>query len=70
MALSRVCKLDDMILWDFCASAIHLLHFYKNLLKWCDCVDAIRPTPSTDVVPFPNRSDDISNAPLMPHPIS
>ena len=28
-------------------------------------VDAIRPTPSTDIVPFPNRSDDISsNAPL------
>jgi hypothetical protein len=25
-------------------------------------VDIIRPTPSTDVVPFPNRSDDISNA--------
>ena len=64
VALSRVRKLDDMILWDFC-SAIHLLQFYKDLLKWCDFVDAIRPTPSTDVVPFPNRSDDISNAPLI-----
>ena len=64
VALSRVRKLDDMILWDFCASAIHLLQFYKDLLKWCDCVDAIRVTPSTDVIPFPNRSDDISNAPL------
>ena len=27
-------------------------------------VDAIKPTSSTDIVPFPNRSDDISNAPL------
>ena len=35
------------------------------MLKWCDCVDAIGPTPSTDIVPFPNSSDDISsNAPL------
>ena len=64
VALSCVRKLDDMILWDFCPSAIHLLQFYKDLLRWCDCVDVIRPTPSTDIVPFPNRIDDISNAPL------
>ena len=62
MALSHVRRLDDMTLWDFCPSAIRLLQFYQDLLKWCDCVDAIRPTPSTDV-PFPNRSD-ISNAPF------
>ncbi|MCG8622793.1 MAG: hypothetical protein MJE68_12455, partial [Proteobacteria bacterium] len=63
--MSRVSKLDDMILWDFCASVIHVLQSYKDLLKWCDCVDAIRQTPSTDIVPFPNHSDDISsNAPL------
>ena len=61
VALSRVRRLDDMILWDFCRSAIRLLQFYQDLLKWCDCVDAIRPIPSTDVVPFPSRSD-ISNA--------
>ena len=64
VALSRVRRLDDMTLWDFCPSAICLLQFYQDLLKWCDCIDAIRPTPSTDVVPFPNRSDDISNAPF------
>ena len=58
MALSRVRKLDDVILWDFCP-AIHL----RNL-AWCHCVDAIRPRPSTDIVPFPNHSDDISSAPL------
>ena len=63
VALSRVRRLDDMTLWDFCPSAIRLLQFYQDLLKWCDCVDAIRPTPSTDV-PFPNCSDDISNAPF------
>jgi hypothetical protein len=64
VALSRVRRLDDMILWDFCPSAIRLLQFYQDLLKWCECVDVIRPTPSTDIVPFPNRSDDISNAPF------
>ena len=64
VALSRVRRLDDIILWDFCPSAIRLLQFYQDLLKWCDCVDAIRQTPSMDIVPFPNRSDDISNAPL------
>ena len=61
VALSRVRRLDDMIPWDFRPSAIRLFQFYKELLQWCDCVDIIRPTPSTDV-PFPNRSDDVSNA--------
>ena len=61
MALSRMRNLHDMILWDFCPSAIYLVQFYKDFL---DCVNAIRPTPSTDIVPFPNRSVDISNAPL------
>ena len=64
VALSRVCKSDDLILWDFCAPAIHLFQFYKDLLKWCDCVDAVRPTPSTENLPFPHRADDISNGPL------
>ena len=51
VALSRVRKLDDMILWDF----VLLLFTYFNstdLLKRCDCVDAIRPTPSTNVIPL------------------
>ena len=69
MALSRVQKLEDMILWDFCPSAIHLLQFYKDLLKWCDYADAIRPTPSIDVIAFPNRCDDISNAPFGKNPM-
>ena len=60
VALSRVRKLEDLILWDFCAPAIHLIQFYKDLLTWCDCVDAIRPTPSTDTVPFPQRADDVT----------
>ena len=65
VALSRVRKLADMILWDFCPSSINLLQFYKDLLKWCDYIDVIRPTPPTEMVPFPNRVDDISNAPLI-----
>ena len=64
MALSRVRRLDDITLWEFCPTTIRLLQFYKDLLRWCDCVDAIRPTPSTEHVHFPHRLDDISNAPL------
>ena len=60
-------RLDDIILWDFCPSAIGLLQFYQDLLQWCDCVNVIRPISSTNVVPFPNRSDDITNAPFAPH---
>ena len=57
MVLSRVRKLQDLMLWDFCAPAIHLIQFYKDLFTWCDCVNAIRPT-------LPQRPDDVSNAPL------
>ena len=64
MALSRVCKLEDLILWDLCPSAISLLSFYNKPLAWCDYVDSIRPTPPTEVVEFPERCDDTSNAPL------
>ena len=66
MAFSRVRKLDDMILWDFRPSAIHFN--FADLLKWCDYADTIRPTPSTDVIAFPNRCDDISNAPFGNNP--
>ena len=64
MALSRVRKLEDLTLWDLCPSAVSLLSFYKKLLAWCDYVDSIRPTPPTEVVQFPERCDDTSNAPL------
>ena len=64
VALSRVRKLEDLTLWDLCPSAISLLGFYKKLLAWCDYVDSIRPTPPTEVVEFPERCDDTSNAPL------
>ena len=64
VALSRVRKLEDLTLWCFSHQAISLSSFYKQLLKWCDCVDAIRETPLSTIVPFPNRSDNMSNAPL------
>ena len=64
VALSRVRRLDDMVLWGFCKSSIHILDFYKKLLKWCDCVDVIRPAPPTEMVSYPERADDVSDAPL------
>ena len=64
VALSRVRKLAHLTLWDFCPSAIGLLSFYKKLLAWCDSVDCICPTPSTEVVDYHERCDDSSNAPL------
>ena len=55
-----------MVLWDFCVTAINLLQFYKQLLAWCDYVDEINPNsdPKGEVVPYPERCDDISNEPL------
>ena len=52
VALSHVCKYDTMGPF-FCYTPTSIL----SGLKWCDCVDAIRPTPSTNVIPFPNHSD-------------
>ena len=66
VALSRVRKLEDLTLWTFGHSAIKLLTFYKDLLEWCDCVDAIREIPPSVNTPFPHRLDTISNAPLTP----
>jgi len=65
VALSRVRTLEDLTLWDFCPTSIHTLNFYKDLLKWCDSVDAIRPTTCVTAVPYPERADNTSDAPLM-----
>jgi len=64
VALSRVRRLEDLILWGYCRMAINIDQFYEELLAWCDYVDAIRPTPPTATVPYPERADDASNAPL------
>ena len=53
-------KLEYLVLWDFDPSAIQLSPFYKQLLEWCDCVDAIRPTPPDTVVEYPIRVDEDS----------
>lgn len=36
VALSRVRKLEDLVLWDFEPAAIKMLPFYRQLLEWCD----------------------------------
>ena len=65
VALSHVTTLDSLALWDYVPTTIAILQFYKDLLSWCDYVDAIRPTPpSGESVPYPARADDTSNAPL------
>ena len=52
VALSRVRKLEDLVLWDFDPAAIKMLPFYKQLLEWCDYADQIRPTPPVTVVDY------------------
>lgn len=71
VALSRVRTLQDLVLWQFHPSAIFLHPFYLQLLKWCDSVDAVRPTPPppTDVVEHPERNDDILSNDPIPDPI-
>lgn len=64
VALSRVRKLDDLVLWDFCPTSIGILQFYKDLLHWCDCVDVICSTSATDIVSYPEWADNTSDAPL------
>ena len=64
VALSRVRKLEDLVLWDFCTTAINLLKFYKQLLAWCEYMDQVNPNPPKDVVAYPERCDDVSNEPL------
>jgi len=38
---------------------------HKDLLKWCDSVDAICPTTCVTAVPYPQHGDNTSDAPLM-----
>ena len=67
VALSRVRKLDDLVLWDFSRSAIMLSPYYKQLLKWCDSVDVIRVPPyDGDPVRYPNRKHDSISRVVIP----
>ena len=63
---SRVRNIDDLTIWKYTPSAIHINEFYKLLLQWCDAQDEIRPSclPSLGNVTYPLRPDKISNAPL------
>ena len=42
-ALSWVRNLEDRTIWRYHHSAIYILDVYKQLLRWCDAQDAIRP---------------------------
>ena len=66
VALSRVRHLADLTIWRYHPSAIHILAFYKQLLRWCNAQDAIRPAslPPVEDAEYPERPDSISNAPL------
>ena len=57
VALSWVRKLEDLVLWDFCTTAINLLQFYKQLLAWCEYMDQVNPNPPKEVVAYPKRRD-------------
>ena len=59
VALSRVRNLEDLIIWKYHHSAIHILDFYKQLLSWCDAQDVIRPLnlPPVVNVAYPSRPD-------------
>ena len=65
VALSRVRTLQDLVLWQFHPSAIYLHPFYLQLLN---SVDAVRPTPPTDVVEHPERNDDVFSNDPIPEP--
>ena len=66
LALSRVRNLEDLTIWRYHCSAIHILGFYRQLLRWCDAQDVIRPANLPPVVnaAYPSRPDTVSNAPL------
>ena len=66
VALSRVKNLEDLTIWRYHHSAIHILGFYRQLLRWCDAQDVIRPPDLPPVVDaaYPSRPDTVSNAPL------
>ena len=59
VALSRVRKLEDLMLWDYDPNAIKLAPYYQQLLKWCDSVDVISSQPySGEVIRYPVRELD------------
>ena len=66
VALSQVRNLADLTIWRYHYSAIHILRFYKQLLRWCDAQDVIRPHSFPPVVDcaYPTQPDTISDAPL------
>ena len=66
VALSRVRNLKDLTIWRYNSSAVHILDFYKQLLRWCDAQDVIRPSnlPIPADAAYPSRPDTVSNAPL------
>ena len=66
VALSRVRKLDDLVLWDFCPAAIMLDPYQKQLLMWCDSVDVIRPEPPTRIFEHP-QTDSPENLTAKEH---
>ena len=71
VALSRVRKLDDLVLWNFSCSAIMLSPYYKQLLKWCDSVDVIRVPPyDGDPVRYPNRKHDNISCVIIPDDVA
>ena len=62
VALSRVRNLEDLTIWKYHCSAIHILGFYKQLLQWCDAQDVIRPSNLPPVVngTYPSRPDTVT----------
>ena len=58
--------MEDLTIWRYHQSAICILEFYKQLLKWCDAQDAIRPPDLPPVADgqYPSRLDTVSNVPL------
>ena len=66
VALSWVKNLEDCTIWRYHHSAIYILDFYKQLLRWCDAQDTIQPPhlPPVEDGQYPSRPNTISNAPL------
>ena len=64
VALSRVRNLEDLTIWRYHPSAILMLGFYRQLLRWCDAQDVIRPPSLPPVVDGqnPSKPDTVSNA--------
>ena len=59
IALSRVRRLEDLILWYYDSNPIKLAPYYQQLLKWCDSVDVMRSQPySGEVIRYPVRELD------------